>query len=581
VDAGHVAAHRGSVKAIRPDRRARTVVLVALLLLAASVRIWGLRFGLPNTACRPDESVIVELASRFWTGDLNPHFFRYPTLHLYLTSLAFGADYVQGRMLGTYASLEAFRARMFLDPAHFHSIARALVALFGTATVLVLYRLASAALGHATGLVAAFFLSLTYLHARDSHFGTTDMTLALLLTLATLFVWRCYIRGRPSDYVYAGLAAGLAASTKYVGVLVALPLLFAHLARPRATMEHAATPSELRKVIFFGLCLCLGFLGGTPFALSEWRQLAHDVSTEWGYAAAGYWAVFGRGWSFHPTFSLWYGMGFTQLIAAVAGIIFLVVRRPRAAGVLFGFPLAYCALIARDRTVFVRYVIPLLPFLCLAAAYAVTTIAGRVSRGSTPRRARAVVALLALVTIAPSLVTLVQFDRLLTRIDTRLLTRTWIDEHIAPGDSIYRSGASWGTVQLAPSEGAIVRQQDGPRRAEARRFLLGRREQSGIVGYDDWSMDGATFKVNGRPTSAEPHFILVQESPLVVYSALSDELRTLLAARYVVRQEFRYNTWDERQRFDQQDAFYVPFVGFDGMSRPGPNFILYERNAPS
>ena len=53
---------------IRSDRRARTLVLIAVLVLAASVRVWGLRFGLPNTACRPDESVIVEIASRFWSG---------------------------------------------------------------------------------------------------------------------------------------------------------------------------------------------------------------------------------------------------------------------------------------------------------------------------------------------------------------------------------------------------------------------------------------------------------------------------------------------------------------------------------
>ena len=26
-----------------------------------------------------------------------------------------------------------------------------------------------------------------------------------------------------------------------------------------------------------------------------------------------------------------------------------------------------------------------------------------------------------------------------------------------------------------------------------------------------------------------------------------------------------------------QDAFYVPFAGFDGVTRPGPNFTLYKR----
>ena len=42
--------------------------------------------------------------------------------------------------------------------------------------MLVVYRLAGAVLGRDTGLVAAFLLSLTYLHVRDSHFATTDVT---------------------------------------------------------------------------------------------------------------------------------------------------------------------------------------------------------------------------------------------------------------------------------------------------------------------------------------------------------------------------------------------------------------------
>jgi hypothetical protein len=27
---------------------------------------------------------------------------------------------------------------------------------------------------------------------------------------------------------------------------------------------------------------------------------------------------------------------------------------------------------------------------------------------------------------------------------------------------------------------------------------------------------------------------------------------------------------------DQQDGFFVPFAGFDGVRRPGPNFRLYK-----
>src|SRR5712691_7939227 len=251
-DVGAVPEQASRVRALVPRRSIRTALVVSFVVLAAVVRFWGLRFGLPHTECRPDESVIVSLAGQFWSGDLDPRFFRYPTLQMYLTAMAFGADYVQGRTLGRYPSVAAFRDAMIEDAPRFHLMARALVALFGTATVLVVYRLARDVMGHDTGLVAAFFLSLTYLHARDSHFGTTDVPLTFFLTLATLFVWRSHVRGRVSDYAWAGLLAGLAMATKYLGLLVAFPLAVGHLLRPRPPGASALAPAELRKVGLFG-----------------------------------------------------------------------------------------------------------------------------------------------------------------------------------------------------------------------------------------------------------------------------------------------------------------------------------------
>ena len=55
---------------------------------------------------------------------------------MYLTSMAFGVDYVQGHARGLYAGLSAFRERMIEGAPHFHLVARGLTALLGTVTVL-------------------------------------------------------------------------------------------------------------------------------------------------------------------------------------------------------------------------------------------------------------------------------------------------------------------------------------------------------------------------------------------------------------------------------------------------------------
>jgi hypothetical protein len=54
--------------------------LLLVLLLGAIVRYWGITFGLPETFCRPDEEIIIKTSLKFFRGDFNPEFFRYPTL---------------------------------------------------------------------------------------------------------------------------------------------------------------------------------------------------------------------------------------------------------------------------------------------------------------------------------------------------------------------------------------------------------------------------------------------------------------------------------------------------------------------
>ena len=75
----------------------------------------------------PDEPRIVEQAVRFHQGDLNPRFFNWPSLYMYVMAgvygLVFGAS--SGGVAGAFAR----------DPALFYLVGRLVTALFGTATV--------------------------------------------------------------------------------------------------------------------------------------------------------------------------------------------------------------------------------------------------------------------------------------------------------------------------------------------------------------------------------------------------------------------------------------------------------------
>jgi len=82
--------------------------LWALLALAAAVRFYGLRFGMPHVEARPDEVVIAGIGKELLRGDLNPHFFRYPTLFMYVLAVIDYGYYLYGRGVGWFTSLDHF-----------------------------------------------------------------------------------------------------------------------------------------------------------------------------------------------------------------------------------------------------------------------------------------------------------------------------------------------------------------------------------------------------------------------------------------------------------------------------------------
>src|SRR5262249_35115377 len=140
----------------------------------------------------------------------------------------------------------------------------------------------------------------------------------------------------------------------------------------------------------------------------------------------------GPGWSHHLGVSLRYGLGEPLLVAGCAGLAVLWVRNGRKAALLSGFPLTYYAVAGSSHTAFARYAVPLVPFFCLFAATLVVRLSARLGGGW---RSLVLMAMLALAIALPSTLSVVRFDRLLARTDSRLLAARWIEAHVPAGSS--------------------------------------------------------------------------------------------------------------------------------------------------
>src|SRR5438309_2327374 len=94
-------------------------------------------------------------------------------------------------------------------------IARVLSAVIGTATVVVVYQIANRLFDRLAAGVAAFFLALAFLHVRESHFGTIDVSMTFCVALSFLFLVAGVVDDRRAAFAWAGAAAGAGASIKY------------------------------------------------------------------------------------------------------------------------------------------------------------------------------------------------------------------------------------------------------------------------------------------------------------------------------------------------------------------------------
>lgn len=512
-----------------------SLLLAGIVLLALFVRFSGISFGLPHTECRPDESTIVSLAVNVTDGDPNPHFFYYPSFLIYLLAAIYQILALPAMLANdAYAGL---REVVEANPAPFYLTARFVSAAMGGGSVLVLYGLVRRTFGQTAGLVSAFFLSVCYLHVRDSHFGTTDVPMTFLLLIGLDYTVRALRSGKPCDFRLAGLFTGLAASTKYAAM--ALPLsMIAGLACSVKSLSDVRAIFFNRNTLIYAIFGFAAFLAATPFALLDAGTFYSHFSGEMQHLASGHTVagipvplILGRGWLYHAVVTLPGGMGLPLLLAGVVGLVWAFLIRPGEASVLFAFPLAFYLFAGRGYTVFVRYMIPVTPFLCVGAAVLVERVTARIVM---PRVRVSVLLLMAVLVALPSMSRVFLFNRLLLRRDNRLLVADWLADHIPDGSTVMQTGGRWGQVDL-PSNVQPLRRGGGL-----------------------------------------PDYIVVQNHPLV-YSAISDAQQEMLTAGYNRAAVFPTMEKDVSVgMFDRLDAFYIPYAPLTGVERPGPEIYVYK-----
>lgn len=415
-----------------PRRGATWLALGPLIALGLALRLIGVGFLLPQRVA-PDSLVLENEVRLLLAGD--PDLEREHAYGLYphlIPRLALFAP--PPEQTSAPASLSEHLSRA----AWLRRNIRIVVALLSLFLVPATWLLARRFLEPAWALLAAGFVAASFLHVWFAQQGRPHSAAASFVLLAV--VSSLALRRDPSwrAFVFAGLSTALAVGALQSGIFTFAPFLAAVLLRERRPGEGggrmlARTLTALVLVLLLLPAFYPFLLDGKPHVGAGSPDVegsilnlsGHRVSLDL-FNGAGFRVILHTLWAYEPIL----------LVLASCGVVLAIARfahdrrsldsgRMRDLLVVLAHALPYLGVIALYQNTYQRFVIPLVPYAAVLAAYALF----RASRAVRPRLASAAIVLVpfaAQVTMAARLASIRAAPDTITR------AADWVRHNVQP-----------------------------------------------------------------------------------------------------------------------------------------------------
>jgi YYY domain-containing protein len=451
--------------------------LVVLILMGVFFRFNGLNWD-NGRNLHPDERFLSTVTNDLTWPENFSHYFDPKVSTLSPYSLQNMGLFVYGTFpiyLVKFISVQLDRNTYDLIPL----TGRALSALFDLGAIAFLFLIGRKLYGSQIALLGAALLSLSVLNIQLSHFYTVD-TFANLFVMATFyFLLRAAAHGRWHDYALTGLVFGLGMASKISIFTLAAPIVlaagldFARRYRSGDDVREAAEQVLVRMATLVAVT-ALTFRVFQPVAFAGPSFLNWTLNPEWLEDIAEQARILSgnvnlpwmQQWVDRPVSFVFYnllvwGLGLPLGLAGLAGLglaAYELVRQRRVEHLL---PVVYVlftfSYLAVQFVKFMRYFLPIYPFLALLAAYLLVKVWNRAieSHPSDPsagnhfrwmNRARAVlrqegtlkalVAGLITIVVGGTLLYALAFSSLYTRPHSRVQASRWMYANLPPGSAI-------------------------------------------------------------------------------------------------------------------------------------------------
>ena len=386
-------------------KRTEWLILASILVIGALFRFYNLNWDQGHYFHPDERNIAVAVGKIRFFSQMNPDFFAYGSVPVYLYRSA--ADIV----VKITGDVDWTR-----DWGKINLIGRHFSALFSTITVLLVYLLTRKILIPTAALVAAWVTATTPILIQQAHFSVTESMLAFWVVLLT------YLTVQRKNPIILGCMFGLSVATKMSALSFGI-----------IPIAMFIWKKQTKRIFIFLLTASLIYGILSPYTFLRWDKFMESMNYEGGIITGKLLVVYVYQFLqtqpyLYQLSQLPYTQGYVLAGLSIAGCILLIINTTKHKKwpivMVFLWPLLYFLYVGSWFTKFVRYFVPLYPFLSIAAAYFIANLNKNIKW-----------VFLAVLVISPFLRS-IAFMHIYASPQTRIAASDWIYENVAKKSTI-------------------------------------------------------------------------------------------------------------------------------------------------
>lgn len=419
---------------MRPNmKRLQSIFLALIVAVALLVRLGGVKFGLPELMHTDEARIILDSMSMGQRMSPLSEDVNYPLFTKYILTISYGVFFVVGSLIGLFRDRVDFAVQFLIDPSSIVLLSRIIMAILGTAGVIVAYywgKLVDRSVK--TGLVAALFISVEWQLVLESQYTLHQTLAALTSALAFLGMSLICSSGNKKAYVIGGATLGLAIASHQTTILLFPAILYLVICD---FIKKKNSWSEIVKGwgLYSVLALSIGILGNLNYIFQFDKSLKFFLqgtgAAKVAFSSASYFSYD------LPSIIIWYFAEFLRRNYFIGLLVFLgiatsLIRRKKLDIMYLIVSLTYFAFFYRWAFRWMHLFVGLIPISLFFAAKTFTNLTNKFRLPATA------IFISFFLIVSPNMIDLVKMNLNKQNDETRQLARKWIEQYIPRGTKI-------------------------------------------------------------------------------------------------------------------------------------------------